>query len=66
MKLYIGYMGDIVFVSRPAWGAWIETVPGEEIISLVRSRPAWGAWIETHVYGTFHNGGVAPRMGRVD
>ena len=35
-------------MSRPAWGAWIETCHfcGQSI-PLPRSRPAWGAWIET-------------------
>ena len=53
--------------SRPAWGAWIETLIGRQVLSILVSRPAWGAWIETNLF-VFRRGGavVAPRMGRVD
>ena len=33
--------------SRPAWGAWIETLLGWPGSGVSMSRPAWGAWIET-------------------
>ena len=53
--------------SRPAWGAWIETVYGECYACKKKSRPAWGAWIETSSarQGMLEDR-VAPRMGRVD
>ena len=34
-------------MSRPAWGAWIETVSFDCKAFGFVSRPAWGAWIET-------------------
>ena len=34
-------------MSRPAWGAWIETPIGVFLVMPTGSRPAWGAWIET-------------------
>ena len=34
-------------MSRPAWGAWIETGDMGAPVSGLMSRPAWGAWIET-------------------
>ena len=33
--------------SRPAWGAWIETLSAMRSRHSRMSRPAWGAWIET-------------------
>ena len=33
--------------SRPAWGAWIETLVFDLRDHREWSRPAWGAWIET-------------------
>ena len=38
----------IVFVSRPARGAWIETINAHTVrYNMTQSRPARGAWIET-------------------
>ena|SRR6516225_352503 len=34
-------------LSRPAWGAWIETSPNQIQTGTMKSCPAWGAWIET-------------------
>ena len=34
-------------LSRPAWGAWIETLDDLYKYKEELSRPAWGAWIET-------------------
>ncbi len=34
-------------MSRPAWGAWIETPMTARQTPPQMSRPAWGAWIET-------------------
>ena len=34
-------------MSRPARGAWIETVSFGKLRELLMSRPARGAWIET-------------------
>ena len=34
-------------LSRPTWGAWIETPRCSPKLDLRRSRPTWGAWIET-------------------
>ena len=53
--------------SRPAWGAWIETLEGVLRKICNGSRPAWGAWIETlTVASPRGTDKVAPRMGRVD
>ncbi len=53
--------------SRPARGAWIETVSSESNHAEVKSRPARGAWIETE-WRKEHplQRRVAPRAGRVD
>ena len=53
--------------SRPAWGAWIETIARADVDHRLWSRPAWGAWIETIpslIMQALRK--VAPRMGRVD
>ena len=34
-------------LSRPAWGAWIETLAVMLALLTNVSRPAWGAWIDT-------------------
>ena len=34
-------------MSRPARGAWIETIAEVQVRKTVQSRPARGAWIET-------------------
>ena len=36
-----------LLLSRPAWGAWIETPAPQGSGRALQSRPAWGAWIET-------------------
>ena len=55
------------YESRPARGAWIETVAFCGLATAQTSRPARGAWIETETvsYPTLTLG-VAPRAGRVD
>ena len=54
-------------MSRPAWGAWIETRYNVNAFFEILSRPAWGAWIETFdACGLHMTARVAPRMGRVD
>ncbi|WP_232203366.1 hypothetical protein, partial [Selenomonas sp. FOBRC6] len=53
--------------SRPAWGAWIETVASSPRSTLTLSRPAWGAWIETRPSPrNLRTCPVTPRVGRVD
>ena len=53
--------------SRPARGAWIETLRHAFATHALESRPARGAWIETQrlLHRRFH-ADVAPRAGRVD
>ena len=54
-------------LSRPARGAWIETLEHYNQNPTSMSRPARGAWIETRgsrVWLNYDN--VAPRTGRVD
>ena len=54
-------------LSRPARGAWIETMPVSRRRGWSRSRPARGAWIETYAPATPRRSIlVAPRTGRVD
>ena len=54
-------------MSRPARGAWIETVPATFVPYWTESRPARGAWIETRSDGgCWKVRRVAPRAGRVD
>ena len=54
-------------MSRPAWGAWIETLYEHPRKTHRASRPAWGAWIETLMQAMERiKPPVAPRMGRVD
>ena len=54
-------------LSRPAWGAWIETALPRFLLPCSESRPVWGAWIETvQSYSLTGAELVAPRMGRVD
>ena len=53
--------------SRPARGAWIETLFSATNFAVVASRPARGAWIETHLLALAQQCRlVAPRTGRVD
>ncbi|EJP31582.1 hypothetical protein HMPREF1147_2002 [Selenomonas sp. FOBRC9] len=54
-------------MSRPARGAWIETVNLPQKENPAESRPARGAWIET-IPASYkaQNLTVAPRTGRVD
>ena len=47
LKLVGGVVDDTVVMSRPAWGAWIETSCVSAMMYFGASRPAWGAWIET-------------------
>ena len=50
----------VVFLSRPAWGAWIETTVASMASEIEgRSRPAWGAWIETYVLLKHDDGGLS-------
>jgi len=53
--------------SRPARGAWIETIGVSLALRPISSRPARGAWIETWLRGLrWRRLSVAPRAGRVD
>ena len=47
MKPGYGAQKITVAVSRPARGAWIETIYGILTSGSLGSRPARGAWIET-------------------
>ena len=38
-----------VFMSLPAWGAWIEIDGLRYYRAAFKSLPAWGAWIEIRV-----------------
>jgi len=54
-------------MSRPVWGAWIETISQGAIPGSIWSRPVWGAWIETlPALRDRRRQRVAPRVGRVD
>ncbi|EFR41021.1 hypothetical protein HMPREF9162_2204 [Selenomonas sp. oral taxon 137 str. F0430] len=53
--------------SRPARGAWIETIARMKENAKALSRPARGAWIETtYTLQEVDEDMVAPRTGRVD
>jgi len=47
LKLGVHHSTVLHHLSRPARGAWIETLSREEIAQAMESRPARGAWIET-------------------
>ena len=54
-------------MSRPARGAWIETLLHCKCPCPNLSRPARGAWIETQKASVYWQDlRVAPRAGRVD
>ena len=50
MKLPVEEFRDRPPLSRPAWGAWIETFLVLMSHIAMLSRPAWGAWIETDIW----------------
>ena len=67
MKLIVLIVMNYADKSRPARGAWIETMKGSATSLHQSSRPARGAWIETRRCLLLHvKGFVAPRTGRVD
>ena len=46
LKFYHAVVSGIVWLSLPAWGAWIEIRRCSGTASQHASLPAWGAWIE--------------------
>ena len=58
---------SFLFLSLPAWGAWIEILSDGILSVIFSSLPAWGAWIEIIMLkANIALLMVAPRMGSVD
>ena len=67
LKRHHQAQGPEAMESRPARGAWIETLGKKKTATVWTSRPARGAWIETVSHRAQRSKtGVAPRAGRVD